>query len=259
MRQRERELAAQCSLTLITETNHEFHSLIRPSSRTDHFLLRLWRVPDARYDLISIPTLHGLEHDARRMQMLIENISLAVDVHSVEKVCVLGYDDADSVCECLRRELQPRFSNLSFEGVFVESSPIALAREPSRRLVVTCMDFRLHHEAGLQGMFTESSAWLTYPGAALAGLDAQTEEVFFSDIERVLDREAVNELTLVSHTDCAKYASEYSWRNIKEEVTRLGNDLRLVASRIRSRFGHLTVLCAIAVIKDGGVLKLISI
>lgn len=247
MHQREREIAAQCSLTLVTE-----------ASRANHLSLIL-RVPTLRYDLISIPAFRGLKHDAKRMQILIANISLTVDVHSAERVCVLGYDDAKSVCECLRREFNPRFPNLSFDGVFVESPATVPVHEPSRRLVVTCMDFRLHHEAGLQGMFTEPSAWLTYPGAAFAGVDPQTEEIFFSDLDRVLDREAVSELTLVSHTDCAKYATKYSWRNTKEEVTQLGNDLRLVASRIRSHHNHLTVLCAIAVVREGGVKELIPI
>lgn len=254
MHQRERELASQCSLTLITEADHEFHSFLRSLLHANPLLV----VPQIHYDLISLPTFHGLEHDIWRRQMLIENISLAIDVHSAEKVLLLqNAAEAIDVYCWLKRELGLKFSKLRFDSVLVRG--FEAQREPSRRLVVTCMDFRLHHEAGLQGMFTEFSAWLTYPGAALAGVDSQTEEVFFSDIDRVLDREAVDELTLVSHTDCAKYAAKHSWRNIKEEINRLGNDLRLVASRIRSRYGRLTVFCAIAVIKDGGVLKLISI
>lgn len=255
MHQRERELASQCSLTLITEAGHELHSLIRPSSRTDP-LLQILHVSNGRYDLISIPTFHDLEHDVRRMQMLIENINLAVDVHSAEKVCVLGYDDAESICEHLYRELQPRFQNLSFGSVFVGMPTTASAREPSRRLVVTCMDFRLHHEDGLQGGIVGPTAWLTYPGAAFAGIDKETKEIFFADLDRVLDREAVDELTLVSHTDCARYAAKYSWRNIKEEMEQLANDLLAIANRIRSRYSHLTVFCVIANVEEGAVKKL---
>lgn len=244
MHQKERELAAQCSLTLVTEAGHDFLSLICPSLRT------------SPYDLISIPAFHALEYDARRMQMLIENISLAVDLHSAETIRVLGYDDASNVYERLRRELSPRFSNLLFKSVFVGSDRTASAREPLRRLVVTCMDFRLHHEAGLYGKFTEPSAWLTYPGAVFAGMDPETEEIFFSDLDRVLDREAVDELTLVSHTDCAKYATKYSWRNSREERRQLAQDLRAVAGRIRSRYAKLTILCVIAKVERGAVKKL---
>lgn len=255
---RQKELAAQCSVTLVTEADYEFHSFLRSSSHSD-LLWQILHIPEAGHDLISIPAFRDIEHDTRRTRLLIENICLAVDIHSTEMVRVLGYDDADRVCEYLCRELRPRFPNLSFGGVFFGSPATVPAHEPSRRLVVTCIDFRLHHEDGLQGGIVGPTAWLTYPGAAFAGTDKETEEIFFADLDRVLDREAVDELTLISHTDCAKYAAEYSWKNSGEERRRLENDLRVVASRIRSRYGHLTVICAIAVVREGGVKELIPI
>lgn len=258
MHQRERKIAAQCSLTLVTGASHEFHSFIGQLSRTNHLSLIL-RVPALHYDLISIPAFRDIEHDARRMRLLIENICLAVDVHSAEKVCVLGYDDIKSVYECLRREFNPRFPNLSFAGVFVGNLMTVPAFEPSHRLVVTCMDFRLHHEAGLQGMVTEPSAWLTYPGAAFAGVDSQTSDLFFSDLAHVIVKEQVRKVTLISHTDCAKYAAKYFWQNEEEERKQLTKDLRVVARRIRGLFSGVDVLCAIAKVQDDVVKELIPI
>lgn len=215
--------------------------------------------PEARYDLLTVSAIHGLALDNQRIEMLVGNIALAIDVHSVEKVFLLHNSgvDVDGVFTRLRRELTLRFPKLILSPVFVKR--LEGHSEPSHKLVLTCMDFRLHHAAGLQGIFAENLAWLTYPGAALAGLDAATEKIFFSDLDRVLDHEAVAELVLVSHTDCAKYASKYSWNNSREERRQLCNDLRVVAARIRSRYSHIKVLCKIASIRGDGVGELISV
>ena len=259
MHQKEREHAAQCSTTLVTEAGWELHNYEGPMLvKVLNNVCKL-NTPEARYDLISIPTFRGLSADAKRVKLLISNIALAVDVHSAERVWLLHHSHyfSDEVYYRLRREFAQRFPMLSLSTERVPR--MKEGREPSRRLVVTCMDFRLHHAGGLQGMFTGKSAWLTYPGAAFAGVDQATETVFFSDLDRVLDQEAVTELTLVSHTDCAKYAAKYSWRNAKEERKKLADDLRFVASRISSRYAHLTVLCAIAVIKNGAVKELVPV
>lgn len=255
---RHKELAAQCSVTLVAEAYWELHSRSNPE------LVKALRAnglnnPEARYDLLALPSFHGLAGDRQRMGMLVGNIALAIDVHSAEKVFLLhrSSDDANEFYTRLKREMALRFPKVALNPIFV--SKLEEHREPSRRLVLTCMDFRLHHETGLQGMFTEASAWLTYPGAAFAGLDAKTEEVFFSDLGQVLDREAVGELTIVSHTDCAKYAGKFPWKNSREERRQLGNDLRVVAGRIRSVYSHLTVLCAIARVQDGVVKELIPV
>ncbi|MBI2099620.1 hypothetical protein HYT45_04435 [Candidatus Uhrbacteria bacterium] len=258
MHKREREHAASCSVTLVTEADWELHDYENPDFLKILGSCRL-EPAKAHYDLISIPTFRGLILAPKRIEILIGNIVLAVDVHSSESVWLMHKfsDSSDYVYHRLRREFVLRFPKLSLSACLVPAENSN--REPSRRLVVTCMDFRLHHKAGLQGMFTEASAWLTYPGAAFAGVDPATEEIFFADLDRVVDREAVSELTLVSHTDCAKYAAKYSWRNAGEERRQLANDLRAVAGRIRSRYSHLTILCAIAKVEDGAVKQLISV
>ncbi len=256
MHKREREHAASRSNTLLTEAGWEFHSTV-PNVLDARRECNL-HLPEARYDLISVPTFRGLIYDAKRKQLLVENIALAIDVHLSENVYVVGQLDAHEFCQYLRREFSLRSPNVLIKG-FSVLFPTKFERASVRRLVVTCMDFRLHHAAGLQGMFTEPSAWLTYPGAAFAGVDLATEKIFFSDLDRVMDHEAVSELTLVSHTDCAKYAAKYSWRSEREERKQLESDLLKVSNRICSRYAHLTVLCAIAVIKDGAVKELISV
>lgn len=255
---RSKELAAQCSITVVTEAHWELHSRRNPE------LMKALKAndldsPEVRYDLLAVPSFHVLNLDKERMEMLIANIALAIDVHLAEKVFLLYRlgDDMNRFYTCLKAEMALRFPKVALNPVFVSKSEER--REPSRKLVVSCMDFRLHHAAGLQKMFGQNPAWLTYPGAAFAGLDAHTEKVFFSDLDRVLDYEAASKLTLVSHTDCAKYASRYSWKNSREERRQLGNDLRMVAARIRSRYRHLTVLCYIAKVSDGGVKELIPV
>lgn len=263
------DLASQCGLTLITEMDPVLHA--RTVER-DKAFSAAGVDPKETYDLLSVPSFKELLADANRIHELVENVKLALSIHRPETVAILHKHEGSSCAKCLeageltsileQRRLPAKIVNIF--GNFKPEDDLSYKRQ--ERLVITCMDYRLHHPGSLQRLIARkyedaSTSWITYPGAAYVGRNISSFISFLEDL-RGLSR-MPSEIMVVSHTDCAKYKGSVglkvggpSWEEVEPRV--LQRDLLPIGDILQRFFVRPRIRTDIAVVESGKAVQLMS-
>ncbi len=263
----EQKLASQCGLTLITEMDPILHAR---SAARDAAFVAAGIDPNESYDLLSVPSFRGLLADANHIYELVENVKLALSIHRPETVAILHKHEGSSCRKCVdtgeltsileQRRLPAKVINV-FGNFTPEDDP--RSRSKRERLVITCMDYRLHYPVSLprlvaRGDEEASTSWITYPGAAYIARNISGFTHFLDDM-RCLSR-MPDEIMVVSHTDCAKYKGfglkhgELSWEELEPKILR--RDLNFIGEVLHRFFARPKVETDIAVIARGNATRL---
>lgn len=252
------DLASACSTTLVAEAHPMLH--YRPILKSHLAALGV----DTRngYDLLAIPSFEAAAFDDKRILNTLSNIALAIDVHQAETVVLLAGPERKfrEFSERLEDEKAKRFPKLKLVcgTLRVRNAQWKEKRKAAKRLVVTCMDFRLHRDKSLADFFLDpETSWLTYPGAAYAAVDPQTADIFWGDIMSVAEAYKVEEINVISHTDCAKYHGICRFKSRNEEIDRLVKDLRKTTDSLSTRLSGAKVKYGVAIVQDGRCVDLI--
>lgn len=292
METKEQELASECGLTLVTEMDAENFD---PDIRREAFALAGIH-PEETHDLLTMPSIKVIAAEHARMERLVKNIKLALSVHRPETIALMHRHLGSSCQTCLysgylldrlwRETKSKDFDGVEIKSIFIpekvrQEQEAARRRQLDdetalrwRRLVITCMDYRLHKSDSLPQFLKidrdersryRGVSWLTYPGAAYLTRSGDGLKQFADDLDYLLRQTpAFDEIYIVSHTDCAKYKTDIrlkvddpDWSEIESKV--LTKDLLFASACLCRFFPAAKIHACIAIVKNGKAIDLVDV
>jgi hypothetical protein len=243
---REKQLAHGCPLTFVTETDICRHTVTRymPEMVKQAFGYKL-----GLYDILSYSDLDCIdpEQNPGRWRVFVTDMVTATGLHNVEDVLILSRSLLSSrkIAAALQREKGLERLRIISDGF---CNPVAL---PTSRVVLTCMDYRLHRDSGrtLRNLLSKAvgpgdAYLLTTAGVAKElGEDTPRRELIVEELSSLKAKYELKELVFLSHQDCGKYGGSSAFPDEVTEMERYCSDMA-AAEALGSGFG-LRVRCGI--------------
>ncbi|MBU0647826.1 hypothetical protein KJ855_01455 [Patescibacteria group bacterium] len=204
-------------------------------------------------DLNSIPKFDNLpldnngEHKPRAINKILENISISVPLHNINKfILVKRNDETDqqqiNFLKFIKIAIKGKYPDIVFEEIEVTTETDEKINEVDAGHL-SCIDMRCNKIAVTNSEKIKSHYQLEnishvfYPGSGLALIDEATKDMFWDYIDKNFVQKGAKKLFIEFHDDCGAYKHLDPDCSPKELYFKQQKHLEIIKNEAKDRYG----------------------